>query len=218
MSPALFDLILGSLLQTVAMVAAAGAVAIAAGIPLAVLTVVTDAGGLSPRPELHRILSLVLGLTRSAPFIVLLIALLPISRLLFGASVGPAATILPLGIGAIPYLARFAETSLRNVDPGLVDAARAMGANPSQIIRNVMLAEALPGILAGFTTTLVTLVGAAVVAGAVGAGGLGELAIRYGYQTFDGYVMFAVALTLIALVWALQAGGERLARWFDRSH
>jgi len=149
---------------------------------------------------------------RSTPFIILLVALLPLTRLLVGTTIGVWAAIVPLSIAAIPFFARVAEVSLREVDPGLIEAAQAMGAKRGDIIRHVLLPEALPGILGGFTITIVALIGSSAMAGAVGAGGLGDLAIRYGYQRFDTTVMVSVIALLIVLVSAVQLSGDWLVR------
>jgi D-methionine transport system permease protein len=149
------------------------------------------------------------------PFIVLLVALIPLTRLIAGTSIGTEAAIVPLAIGATPYYARIAEVSLREVDHGLIEAVKSMGGSRWTIIREVLVPEALPGLLSGFTVTLVTMIGASAMAGAIGAGGLGDLAIRYGYQRFNTGIMVGVIIVLIALVSLVQLGGDRLARLFD---
>jgi D-methionine transport system permease protein len=212
MSPALLELFLPALAQTTIMVAIAGAISFVAGIPLAVFLVLTAPGGVLPRPAIHRLLGAVINAFRSTPFIILLVALIPVTRLIVGTSIGTAAAIVPLSIAATPFFARIAEASLHEVDKGLVEAAQAMGASRWQIVRHVLLPEALPSLIAGFTVTIVTLIGASAMAGAIGAGGLGDLAIRYGYQLFDTTVMVAVVVTLIAIVCAVQLAGDRLAR------
>jgi D-methionine transport system permease protein len=212
MSPALLELFLPALAQTTIMVAVAGAISFVAGIPLAVFLVLTAPGGVLPRPAIHRLLGAAINAFRSTPFIILLVALIPVTRLIVGTSIGTAAAIVPLSIAATPFFARIAEASLREVDKGLVEAAQAMGASRWQIVRHVLLPEALPGLIAGFTVTIVTLIGASAMAGTIGAGGLGDLAIRYGYQLFDTTVMVAVVVTLIAIVCVVQLAGDRLAR------
>jgi D-methionine transport system permease protein len=149
------------------------------------------------------------------PFVILLIALIPLTRLIVGTALGTTAAIVPLTIAAIPYYARIAEVSLREVDRGLIDAVRAMGGNRWTIIREVLVPEALPGIVAGFTVTLVTLIGASAMAGTIGGGGLGDLAIRYGYQRFETGVMIAVVVVLIILVCGMQWLGDRLVAKLD---
>jgi D-methionine transport system permease protein len=212
MSPAVLELFLNSIGQTAMMVSAAGVISVAAGIPLAVILVLTAPGGILPRPILHRILGAVINGFRSTPFIILLVALIPFTRLLVGTSIGIAAAIVPLSVAATPFFARIAEVSLREVDNGLVEAAQAMGASRWQIVRHVLVPEALPGIVAGGTVTLVTLIGASAMAGAIGAGGLGDLAIRYGYQMFDTTVMVSVVAILILIVCSVQAAGDFVAR------
>jgi D-methionine transport system permease protein len=212
MSPALLELFLSSIAQTAIMVSAAGAISVAAGIPLAVILVLTAPGGILPWPILHRILGAVINGFRSTPFIILLVALIPVTRLIVGTSIGIAAAIVPLSVAATPFFARIAEVSLREVDKGLVEATQAMGASRWQIVRHVLVPEALPGIVAGATVTLVTLIGASAMAGAIGAGGLGDLAIRYGYQLFDTTVMVSVVAILILIVCSVQAAGDSLAR------
>jgi D-methionine transport system permease protein len=211
MSPAL-ELFLPALAQTTVMVAVAGAIAFAAGIPLAIVLMLSAPGGILARPTVHRLLGTAINAIRSTPFIILLVALIPVTHLIVGTSIGAAAAIVPLSIAATLFFARIAEASLRDVDKGLVEAAQAMGASRRQIVRYVLLPEALPGLVAGFTVTIVTLIGASTMAGAIGAGGLGDLAIRYGYQLFDTTVMVAVVATLIAIACAVQKAGDRLAR------
>jgi D-methionine transport system permease protein len=197
------------------MTLASGVISFVAGLPLALILVATDRGGIAENLVVNRALGWVINGFRSVPFIILLVALIPLTRLLVGTSLGTAAAIVPLAIAAAPYYARVAEVSLREVDPGLIEAARAMGGNRWTIVREVLVPEALPGIVAGFTVTLVTLVGASAMAGAIGAGGLGDLAIRYGYQRFETGVMIAVVAVLIILVSGIQWLGDRLVARLD---
>ncbi|CAI9408233.1 D-methionine transport system permease protein MetI [Pleomorphomonas sp. T1.2MG-36] len=215
MSPVLFNLLLQSIWETVVMTLASGVISFVAGLPLALILVATDRGGIAESLVVNRALGWVINGFRSVPFIILLVALIPLTRLLVGTSLGTAAAIVPLAIAAAPYYARVAEVSLREVDPGLIEAARAMGGNRWTIVREVLVPEALPGIVAGFTVTLVTLVGASAMAGAIGAGGLGDLAIRYGYQRFETGVMVAVVAVLIILVSGIQWLGDRLVARLD---
>lgn len=215
MSPVLFNLLLQSIWETVVMTLASGVISFVAGLPLALILVATDRGGIAENLAINRALGWVINGFRSVPFIILLVALIPLTRLLVGTSLGTAAAIVPLAIAAAPYYARVAEVSLREVDPGLIEAARAMGGNRWTIVREVLVPEALPGIVAGFTVTLVTLVGASAMAGAIGAGGLGDLAIRYGYQRFETGVMVAVVAVLIVLVSGIQWLGDRLVARLD---
>jgi D-methionine transport system permease protein len=212
MSPALAALLFEGLLDTLWMVAASLGIALVAGIPLAVVLATTAPGGILQSGAVHRGLGAIVNATRSTPFIILMVAVIPLTRALVGTSIGTAAAIVPLSIAATPFLARLVETSLREVDRGLVEAAQAMGASPFQIVRKVLLPEALPGILAGLTVTAVSLVGYSAMAGAVGGGGLGDLGIRYGYQRFNGEVMLAVVVVLIALVQLMQSIGDTFVR------
>ncbi|WP_183259905.1 methionine ABC transporter permease [Aminobacter niigataensis] len=216
MSPMMFELLLRSLWETVLMTAASGLISLIFGLPLGLALVATDRGGIAEQLWLNRILGGIVNGFRSVPFIILLVALIPLTRLIVGTSIGTWAAIVPLAIAATPYYARIAEVSLREVDRGLIEAVRAMGGGRWAIIREVLVPEALPGIVAGFTVTLVTLVGASAMAGAIGAGGLGDLAIRYGYQRFETAVMVAVVIVLIVLVCGIQWVGDRLVTRLDR--
>ncbi|MCO5975612.1 methionine ABC transporter permease [Ideonella oryzae] len=204
---------LDALLDTLQMVVVSGGFALLAGIPLAVLLIATAPGGFRPAPRIHRAVGSVVNGFRATPFIVLLVALIPFTRLVAGTTIGVWAAIVPLAISATPFFARIAEVSLREVDPGLIEAAQAMGCQRWHIVRHVLLPEALPGIVGGFTITLVALISSSAMAGAVGAGGLGDLAIRYGYQRFDTQVMVLVIAILIALVTLVQFSGDRLVHW-----
>lgn len=216
MSPILFELLLRSIWETVLMTAASGLISLVFGLPLGLALIATERGGIAESPWINRVLGAVINGFRSVPFIILLVALIPLTRLVVGTSIGTWAAIVPLSIAATPYYARIAEVSLREVDHGLIEAARAMGGNRWTIIREVLVPEALPGIVAGFTVTLVTLIGASAMAGAIGAGGLGDLAIRYGYQRFETSVMIAVVIVLIILVCGIQWAGDRLVARLDR--
>ncbi|ARQ12400.1 methionine ABC transporter permease protein MetI (plasmid) [Rhizobium etli] len=210
MTPIMLELLLRSLWETVLMTVASGVISLVAGLPLGLALVVTARGGIAENLWINRTLGAVINGFRSVPFIILLVALIPLTRLIVGTALGTGAAIVPLAIAATPYYARIAEVSLREVDRGLVDAVRAMGGNRWTIIREVLVPEALPGIVAGFTVTLVTLIGASAMAGAIGAGGLGDLAIRYGYQRFETNVMIAVVAVLVILVCGIQWLGDRL--------
>ncbi|WP_419759757.1 methionine ABC transporter permease [Acidisoma sp.] len=201
--------------QTLVMVGGAGAIGFVCGLPLALLLVATARGGILPNAGVNRLVGTLVNGVRSVPFIILLVALIPITRFIVGTSIGTEAAIVPLAIGATPYFARIAEVSLREVDGGLVEAVRAMGGSRLAIMREVLIPEALPGIVAGFVVTLVTLIGSSAMAGVVGAGGLGDLAIRYGYDEFDTWVIVVVVAVLIVLVCGVQFLGDRLAARFD---
>ncbi|MDR6213397.1 methionine ABC transporter permease [Paracidovorax wautersii] len=208
-----FDRYTQALADTLTMVGTSAAIAFVAGIPLAVLLIVTAPGGFLASPRIHRGVGSVVNGFRATPFIVLLVALIPFTRLVTGTTIGVWAAIVPLAISATPFFARIAEVSLREVDPGLIEAAQAMGCRKWHIVWHVYLPEALPGIVGGFTITLVALISSSAMAGAVGAGGLGDLAIRYGYQRFDTQVMLIVIAVLIALVSLVQFTGDRWVRW-----
>ena len=216
MSQAMFDLMLKGLWETLVMTFVSGGLSFLLGLPLAVVLITTDRGGVFEALTVNRVLGGIVNALRSIPFIILLVAVIPLTRLIVGSAIGIAAAIVPLTIAATPYFARIAEVSLREVPKGLIDAARAMGASRLTIIREVLIPEALPSIVAGFTVTLITLIGASAMAGAVGAGGLGDIAIRYGYQRFETEVMLGVVAVLIGLVCGLQALGDALVRRIDR--
>jgi D-methionine transport system permease protein len=215
MTPIMFDLLLRSLWETILMTGASGLISLVFGLPLGLALVLTNKGGIAENAWINGILGAIINGFRSVPFIILLVALIPVTRLIVGTALGTWAAIVPLAIAATPYYARIAEVSLREVDRGLIDAVRAMGGNRWTIIREVLVPEALPGIVAGFTVTLVTLIGASAMAGAIGAGGLGDLAIRYGYQRFETTVMVAVVAVLIVLVCGIQWLGDRLVERLD---
>ncbi|MDO4724132.1 MAG: methionine ABC transporter permease [Comamonadaceae bacterium] len=202
-----------ALLDTLLMVSVSGAIVLLGGIPMALLLILTAPGGLLASPGVHRVFGAVVNGFRAVPFIVLLVALLPVTRYLVGTSIGVWAAIVPLSISATPFFARIAEVSLREVDRGLVEAAQAMGCRKWHIVRHVYLPEALPGIIGGFTVTLVALISYTAMAGAVGAGGLGDLAIRYGYQRFDNQVSLIVITILIVLVTLVQWLGDAYVHW-----
>jgi len=182
------------------------------GIPLGVLLYVAAPDGLDPKRVLHQVLGAVVNVGRSVPFIVLLVLVAPVTRLLTGTTIGSTATIVPLTIAAVPFLARLVEAALREVAPGKVEAALAMGARRRDVVRTVLLAEARPGLVAAATVTLVALISYSAMAGAIGGGGLGDFAIRYGYQRFDTAVTAACVVVLLVLVQLIQSGGDRLAR------
>jgi D-methionine transport system permease protein len=215
MTPIMFNLLLRSLWETILMTGASGLISLVFGLPLGLALVLTNRGGIAENLWVNGVLGAIVNGFRAVPFIILLVALIPLTRLIVGTALGTWAAIVPLAIAATPYYARIAEVSLREVDRGLIDAVRAMGGNRWTIIREVLVPEALPGIVSGFTVTLVTLIGASAMAGAIGAGGLGDLAIRYGYQRFETTVMVAVVAVLIVLVCGIQWLGDRLVTRLD---
>ncbi|WP_052639454.1 methionine ABC transporter permease [Pseudorhizobium banfieldiae] len=212
----LFSLLWKALLQTMYMVAVAGFIGSLIGMPIGIFLATSGKGELFPAPTVNKIFGAIVNATRSTPFIILVVAIIPFTRLIAGTSIGTAAAIVPLTIATIPFVARLIESSIREVDKGLIEAARAMGATPLQIVTKVLLAEARPGIVLGLTLTLVSLVGYSAMVGAVGGGGLGDLGIRYGYQRFMPEVMLAVVVVLIVVVQAIQSAGDILARHFDK--
>ncbi len=204
MSPVMIDLLLNALWETVIMTAISGLFSLIAVLPLGLILVMTSPGGIAEHRGVNCVLGLIINGFRSLPFIILLVALIPFTRFLVGTSLGTWAAIVPLSITATPYFARVAEVSLRDVDRGLIDAVRAMGASKLRIVWDVLIPEALPGILAGFVVAL------------TGAGGLGDLAIRYGYQRFDTTVMVAVAGLSPASVGLIATQGTLDAGWFQQ--
>lgn len=216
MQDQLFDLLLTGTLDTLVMVGLSALIALLIGLPLAVILVSTSAQGIFPSTKINQPIGWLINITRSVPFLILMVALIPITRWIIGTSYGVWAAIVPLSLAATPFFARIAEVSLREVDHGLIEAAQAMGCNRKQIIWHVLLPEALPGIVAGFTVTIVTMINSSAIAGAIGAGGLGDVAYRYGYQRFDLQIMFAVIVVLVILVMLIQATGDQLARQLDK--
>ena len=198
-------------LTTLYMVGVSTLLTVLYGLPLGVLLVVSDSKGLSPKPALNKILGVVVNLTRSLPFIILLVVLIPFTRWIAGTSIGPTAAIVPLTIAAVPFFARVTESALREVPSGLVEAAQAMGSSEWQIVNKVYIPEALPGLVLGVALTLINLLGYSAMAGAIGGGGLGDLAIRYGYQRFETEVMLVTVVLLVLFVQVVQSLGDRIA-------
>ncbi|MBC9228167.1 ABC transporter permease [bacterium SPL81] len=212
----LIDLLLTGTTDTLIMVGVSAILAFLIGLPIALILVSTADFGIYPSKKINQSLGWVINITRSVPFLILMVGLIPFTRWIVGTSYGVLAAIVPLTIAAIPFFARIAEVSLREVDQGLIEAAQAMGCNRKQILWHVLLPEALPGIVAGFTVTIVTMISSSAIAGAIGAGGLGDIAYRYGYQRFDMQVMLAVILVLIVLVMLIQFTGDNIAKQLDK--
>ncbi|MFC6790851.1 methionine ABC transporter permease [Methylobacterium komagatae] len=212
MSPQMIDRLWQAAFDTLFMVGISAGIAVLVGIPLALFLVTSGPGGVFPAPRANRVVGLIVNGFRAVPFIVLLVALIPFTRLVVGTTIGVWAAIVPLAVSATPFFARIAEVSLREVDPGLIEAAQSIGCRRRHILLHVLLPEALPGIVGGFTITVVSMIGASAVAGAVGAGGLGDVAIRYGYQRFDTTVMSVVIAILIVLVCLVQFTGDTVVR------
>ena len=197
-------------LDTLLMLGGSLVLTVVIGIPLGVLLYLSGKGRLAANPVLNAVLSLVVNVLRSVPFIILLIVMLPVTVLLVGTSLGVAGAIPPLVVGAAPFYARLVETALREVDKGIVEATQAMGGTTFQIVTRALLPEAMPGIIAGATVTAIALVSYTAMAGVVGAGGLGDLAVRFGYQRFQTDVMVVTVVLLLVLVQILQMIGDRL--------
>jgi D-methionine transport system permease protein len=198
--------------ETAIMVGWSALLTVLFGLPLGVALVVFDRDGLRPLPAVKAVLGLIVNVGRSLPFIVLMIAIIPFTRLVVGTTIGTAAVVVPLTVGAVPFFARLVETALREVDRDVVQAAQAMGAGRGTIVAKVLLPEALPGIVAGVTVTVVALIGYTAMAGTIGGGGLGDLAVRYGYQRFETGVMVATVVLLIVIVQVMQSLGDYVAR------
>ena len=211
----LASLLLEATLETIVMVVASTAMASVIGVALGIVLVLTHREGVVPRPLVHRFVGALVNVGRSVPFVILMVAIIPFTRFVTGTSIGTRAAIVPLVVAAIPYVARVAHAALEEVPRGLVDAIVAMGATPLQVVREAYLREARPALARGLTLTAISLVGYSAMAGAIGGGGLGDLAVRYGYQRFRTDVMVATVVVLVVLVQALQAAGERLARRLD---
>ncbi len=186
------------------------------GLPLGVALVVTDRDGLLPSRALNRTLALIVNIGRSLPFIILMIAVIPLTRLVVGTTIGTAATVVPLTLGAAPFFARLVETALREVGRDKVQAAHAMGAGRMTIVGKVLLPEAMPGLVAGLTVTVVALISYSAMAGTIGGGGLGDLAIRYGYQRFETTLMVVTVVVLVVVVQLVQTLGDTVARRLTR--
>lgn len=194
------------------MVAVSTVIAAIIGIPLGITLVTTSKGHILENRVINSILGTIVNIIRSIPFIILMVAIIPLTRIIAGTSIGTTAACVPLTIVAIPFLSRLVETSIREVDFGLVEAAESMGATPFQIIRKVLIPEALPTIINNITVLIVNLIGASAMAGAIGGGGLGDIAIRYGYQRFRADVMLATIIILIVVVNLIQACGDFASR------
>ena len=208
----LFTLVTDATVQTLLMVFLSTFFSVLLGLPLGVLLCVTDPEtGIAPKPVLNQILTRIVNILRSFPFIILMILLFPLSRIIIGTSIGTVATIVPLSIAAAPFVARVIESALKEVDPGVVQAARSMGSTLMQIIVKVLLPEALPSLVDGITLTIINLIGYSAMAGAIGGGGLGDLAIRYGYQRFRTEVMIAAVTVILVMVELIQLIGTKIS-------
>ncbi|MFF2652384.1 ABC transporter permease subunit [Streptomyces sp. NPDC058045] len=198
--------------DTLYMVGWSTLIAVVGGLPLGILLVLTDRGGLLANALVNKVIGQIVNIARSMPFIILMVALMGFTRAVTGTTIGREAAIVPLAIGAIPFFARLVETSVREVDGGLVEAVQSMGGNTWTIVRKVLVPEALPSLIAGVTTTVVVLIGYSAMAGTVGAGGLGDLAVRYGYQRFETGLMWITVAVLAVAISVIQFAGDLLAR------
>jgi len=212
MSEAMMALMGRGVLETVIMTLTSGFFGFVLGLPIGVLLYVTRAGQIAENKSLYRVVSALVNIFRSIPFIILLVWMIPFTRVIVGTSIGLQAAIVPLTVGAAPFIARMVENAMLEIPSGLVEAARAMGASPLQIIRKVLLPEALPGLVNAATITLITLVGYSAMGGAVGAGGLGQIGYQYGYIGYDATVMNTVLVLLVVLVYLIQLCGERIVK------
>lgn len=211
MSQQIINLLIQGLAETLQMTAISVCVAILVGIPLGILLVTTSKGHILQNSALNHVLGVIINVVRSIPFIILMVAIIPFTRLVAGTSIGTTAACVPLTIAAIPFLSRLVETSIREIDFGVIEAAQAMGASPLQIIWKVLLPEALPTLIDNVTVLIVNLIGFSAMAGAIGGGGLGDIAIRYGYQRFQADVMLATIVILVILVQIIQTVGDTLS-------
>ena len=212
MSQQIINLLIQGFLETVQMTVISTVVAVLLGVPLGVILVITSRGHIMQHEAVNKVLGAIVNATRSIPFIILMVAIIPFTRLVAGTSIGTTAACVPLTLAAIPFLARLVETAIKEVNGGVIEAAQSMGATPLQIIWKVLLPEALPTLIDNITVLIVNLISYSAMAGAIGGGGLGDIAIRYGYQRFQGDVMLATIVILIVLVQVIQSLGDYLSR------
>ena len=216
MSEQVIKLLITGTLDTLQMTVISTIMAMIIGIPLGVVLVVTSNGHILENAALNKILGAIVNATRSIPFIILMVAIIPFTRMVVGTSIGTTAACVPLTLAAIPFLARLVETSIKDIQFGVIEAAQSMGASPFQIIRKVLLPEALPTIIDNVTVLIVNLIGYSAMAGAIGGGGLGDIAIRYGYQRFQGDIMLATIIILIIMVQVIQMIGDGLSKAMNK--
>jgi len=213
MSQVTLFLVLNATLETIYMVLIASLIAITVGLPLGILLYTSRKGNILAHPMIYQSLATIVNITRSIPFIILMISLIPFTRFIVGSAIGTTAAIVPLSVCAMPFISRIVENALLEIPKGLIEAAVAMGATPKQIIFKVLIPEALPSIINGLTLTIVSLVGYSAMAGAVGGGGLGDVAVRYGYQRFDVNIMLITIAIMVVLVQSIQYLGDKTAKW-----
>lgn len=217
MSPEMWGLLLDSFWETMYMVITSTVLATLIGLPLGVVLTVTRSNHILPNVAVNSVLGAVVNAARSTPFIILMVAIIPLTRLIVGSSIGTTAAIVPLTISAAPFIARVIEGSLLEIEPGVIEAAQAMGASPMQIIMKVLLPEALHSIVLGITLAIISLIGYSAMAGALGGGGLGDLAIRYGYQRFRLDIMIITVVVLIVMVQAMQSIGDYASKKLNKN-
>lgn len=211
------SLLIPSIIETVYMVTFSTMIALLIGFPLGIILVITEKGHISEMPLLNKVLSTIINICRSVPYIILMIVLLPVSRWIIGTSIGTTASIVPLSIAAAPFVARIIENSLKEIEWGKIEAALSMGASTLQIIFKVMIPETLPSLVLGITITVISVLGYSAMAGAIGGGGLGSLAIIYGYQRFDYKIMNITLVILIIMVQMIQSVGNGLAKKISKN-
>ena len=217
MSPEIINLLIKSFGETCYMVAASTIISTLIGLPLGVILTVTRKGHILKNAPVNAVLGAIVNATRSTPFIILMVAIIPLTRIIVGSSIGTTAAIVPLTISAAPFIARIIESSLLEIDHGVIEAAQAMGASPLQIVNKVLLPEALHSIVLGITLAIISLIGYSAMAGALGGGGLGDLAIRYGYQRFRVDIMIATVVVLIAQVQIVQSCGNYISKKLNKN-
>lgn len=205
-----------ALFETFYMVAFATIIAVIIGAPIGIILIISEKNGIRENILLNQILSAIVNIGRSFPFSILMVAIIPLTRLITGTSLGTTASIVPLSVAAIPFVARVIESSLREVDKGIIEASQAMGATSWQIIHKVLIPEALPGIVLGITLTIINLIGYSAMAGLIGGGGLGKIADQYGYKRYNTPIMIATIILLIILVQIIQWIGNRIAQQLDK--
>ena len=210
------DMIVSGVWATLYMTLASTILGYVFGLPMGVLLAITDKEGLTPNAIVYKILDIIANIVRSIPFLILLILLIPFTKLIVGQSYGSTATVVPLVIAAIPFIARMVESSIKEVDPGVIEAARSMGASNMQIVMKVLLVEARTSLLTGATIAIGTILGYSAMAGTVGGGGLGDIAIRYGYYRYQTSIMIVTVVLLVVLVQIFQSIGMFLAAKLDK--
>ena len=216
MDPATIQMLLQGIVDTLYMTAVATLLAYIIGLPLGVIQVVTAKDGIKPNRFVYTVLNVIINIARSIPFLIFLVAILPFTRAIVGTSIGATATIVPLVVAAAPFIARLVESSIKEIDPGVIEAAQSMGASPMRIITHVMLPEARPSILVGSAIAITTMLGYSSMAGFVGGGGLGDIAIRFGYYRYDNTIMLITVAILVIIVQIFQEVGMWIATKSDR--